>query len=184
MRLILSSLLCFILVHVKAQHDNIIWNENSRLTYDDFRGPVPGDKLDHKAITFSVIEIKFDQSAETVNVNVLSYFQKDLSWMRNDWKNDYTLRHEQGHFDITEIHARKARKRLDGMKISRRTGKKKINKICQKLVKQHHKAQEKYDNATSYSIREKNQKEWSAKIAKELKKLDAYKNSTVVLKLK
>lgn len=184
MRLILSSFLCLLLFLVKAQHDNIIWNENKRLTYDDFKGPVPADKLDHKAITFSMIEIKFDQTAESVKANVFSYFQRDLSWMRNDWKNDYTLRHEQGHFDITEIHARKVRKKLSGMKISRKNGKEKINKACKKLVKQHHKAQEKYDNATSYSIREKNQKEWSAKIAKELKKLDAYKNSTVELKLK
>lgn len=184
MRLILSTLFFLLVIHTNAQHDIINWNENVRLSYDDFKGPVPGNKLEQKAITFSVIEIKFDQSAESVKVNVLSYFQRDLSWMRNDWKNDYTLRHEQGHFDITELHARKVRKKLEGMKISRKNGDKKVNKVCQKLIKQHHKAQVKYDKATSFSIREKNQKEWSAKIAKDLKKLDAYKNSTITLKWK
>jgi hypothetical protein len=167
-----------------AQGPIIVWDEKTPLKYEDFIGPVPGDKLDHQAVTFSVIEIKFEQTSGSVKVNVLSYFKKDLSWMRNSAKNSYTLRHEQGHFDITEIHARKIRKKLSGMRISRKTGDKKVTKICKKYIEQHHKAQKTYDKATSFSIREKNQKKWTAKLAAQLKKLDAYKSSEVGMKLK
>jgi hypothetical protein len=185
-RIYLPTLLLLLLLNFKAQ--NIYWNENYRLTYDDFAGAVPGFKkkmitFKTMAITNASIDFKFDRKDDKLNLNLTSYFIKNGSWMRPEGKNDYVLRHEQGHFDITEIYARKLRKRLDGMSVNRMLANRKLNRIVKRYVRRLKRAQRSYDLKTSYAVREKNQTEQVERIARKLKELDAYKNTMVTIKL-
>jgi predicted secreted Zn-dependent protease len=49
---------------------------------------------------------------------VKNYFDKDQSWMMV--KNAYVLQHEQIHFNISELYARKIRKSADSLSQKKR----------------------------------------------------------------
>ena len=102
----------------KKQSDTIIkWSRNHRLDYDDFRGKHDaGERIGSVGVkdsviadTFAVIScfIKYDLKFVSGKRSVHAYGAADpqKSWI--DVKDPQILRHEQGHFDITEIYARK-----------------------------------------------------------------------------
>jgi predicted secreted Zn-dependent protease len=95
-----------------------------------------------------------------------------LSWGRI--KNDHILSHEQGHFDIAEIYARKLNKALSAYVFNRNTVSRDVNAIYDDVIKLHHKAQEQYDDETDYSRNFKEQEEWKNRIAAELKILESF----------
>ena len=80
-------------------------------------------------------------------------------------KNDYILKHEQGHFDLAEAHARELHKELLEYKFNSATVSKDLNKIYEKVMKEHVAAQDAYDQQTNHSLDSANQKIWNGKIA-------------------
>ncbi len=48
---------------------------------------------------------------------MVAFFDRQRSWVKNEAKLDYVLRHEQGHFDIFEVYTRKIRKALSEKKL-------------------------------------------------------------------
>lgn len=176
--------LFFCSVLFSSAQQRFSWSENYKLHYEDFQGPIPANETFIKATTAAVIEVSFEQVGNMVHVTVINYFKKNESWMMNEAKIEYALNHEQGHFDIAEIYARKIRKKLQETKLNPHKNGAEITKIFEKIGKKHLQAQKKYDKATSYSIKEKNQKEWTKKIADELKELEAYKEPLVKMPFK
>jgi hypothetical protein len=181
---ILLFISCFSIFAYGQESVYINWSDNYRLKYEDFQGAIPSNKKFTQAQTNCGIEIKFEPAGDVVNVSIWSYVRKNRSWMRNGAKNDYTLKHEQGHFDITEIYTRKMRKRLGEIKVGRIFGGFKIKRVCKKLYRRHGRMQRKYDRATGYAVKEKNQEKWIKKIADELKELSAYNNFKVNVKFR
>jgi len=88
--------------------------------------------------------------------------------------NEIVLAHEQLHFDITELHARKLRYNIDTFKFSIDI-KSEMNNLQIKANQELEAMQKQYDNETNYSINVDVQKKWQIFIQGELKKLDAYK---------
>ena len=80
--------------------------------------------------------------------------------------------HEQLHFDITELYARKIRKRFKELQDMGETDYEEYVKIYYELEKELDAFQQKYDSEVYF--REQNQKEWIEKIAKELEELKEY----------
>ena len=60
-------------------------------------------------------------------------------------KTDYILSHEQGHFDITEIFARKLNEALQNYTFNKKTFRRDINSIYQSIVEQKEEYQKTYD---------------------------------------
>ena len=84
------------------------------------------------------------------------------------------MSHEQGHFDITEIFARKMAKAMDDYKFNPRTFRADLDTIYQQIMKEKEEYQERYDHETDYSRDKKMQAEWLKKIAEELEELDEW----------
>ncbi len=168
----------------KAQ-DNITWEESYRLKTEDFLQPVPGDvDIRIQGLTNAIIDVNYKQEGTAVRVTVDCFFRKSQSWIRPTADQVYTLKHEQGHFDIAEIYARKVRKKLQGMKLHKTNGEAQIKKAWNKSFKEYLEAQKEYDDATSHAIKVKKQAEWIVKIAEQLKDLEAYKNSSFLMQFK
>jgi hypothetical protein len=185
MRFLIVIYMFSLVTLLQGQNNEIEWTSNYRLVYDDFKGGIPGNEpKTTKALTYSVIDLDVKQVGQEIHTYIRTYFKYYNSWMRPESRTDYTLKHEQGHFDITEIYSRKLRKKLMGLKVKRKGGDKQILSIAKKLIKQHLKYQAKYDKDTGFAIKEKNQAEWIIKIAKELKELEAYKEATVKMQFK
>jgi len=167
--------LLFLTVANPVVQDLIEWNGNQRLTWTDFKGRVPVNAA-NAALTNTAINVEFGFSKKGMTYSIKCRFDKTKSWVRI--KNDLVLGHEQGHFDIAEIHARKLNKALKEYKFNSRTVNNDVNRIYENVMKQHHSFQSEYDQATDFSRKVDKQTEWLAKIEKDLKSLDDYREYT------
>jgi predicted secreted Zn-dependent protease len=91
-------------------------------------------------------------------------------------KTDYILAHEQGHFDITEVYARKLNEALSEYKFNPESFKQDISDIYQKIVDEKEAAQEAYDDETDHSRHRKIQLEWLDKIHGQLEETEPFSN--------
>jgi len=92
----------------------IEWSADRKLTWDDFKGePDTANFPNTLALTNSGFGYESGINMfKDGQVFVQSVFNTNLSWVVPEGRNDYVLRHEQIHFDITEIYSRKLRKEL------------------------------------------------------------------------
>lgn len=91
-------------------------------------------------------------------------------------KTDYILAHEQGHFDITEIFARRLNEALQNYQFNKKTFKKDIGQIYQSIVSEKEEYQKIYDSETDHSRNRKVQYDWLEKIDSLLAETQAYSN--------
>ena len=96
--------------------DVIYWTPDYKLSWNDFEGD-PNHNHNYKdisAITVSgIVDYRGCENGKII-YKIQSYFEKKNSWVKLAGRNDHTLEHEQIHFDITELYARKLRKELSG----------------------------------------------------------------------
>ena len=93
-------------------------------------------------------------------------FQKPRSWGRS--KTDYILNHEQGHFDIAEIFARKLNKKMSEYQFNKTTYKNDLKNIYDGITTEKEVFQDQYDKETDHSRKKEQQAEWLKKIEKML----------------
>ncbi|RYF99332.1 MAG: DUF922 domain-containing protein, partial [Chitinophagaceae bacterium] len=155
--------------------DLIEWSAARKLSWADFQSKVPVNAA-NAALTNTAINVEFGFSNKGMTYSIKCRFDKSKSWVRI--KNDLVLGHEQGHFDIAELHARILNKALKAYKYNSRTVSNDVNKIYERIMKDHHAYQAKYDEATDFSRKVEQQVEWLEKIGQELKDLEAYKGYT------
>ena len=166
-------LICFL-----PTKESIIWDETYRLEWSDFRG---NPNLNTDAVAITASGLTFDFSARTTSTRLVhftanfeAHFYPDQSWYKKDDVNNIVLAHEQLHFDITELHARKLRKQIDGASFSLNI-KKEISKLHTNINKELKEFQNKYDSESDYSRSVETQKKWQIFVKQELKKLSNYK---------
>lgn len=162
---------------VFAQDVELPWTVDRKLTWTDFQA-TPDYKHPYAAITYSGMSYGF--SAEiiggkvAVNYTVNSFFVANKSWVKKRYMRDYVLlKHEQLHFDITELFARKFRKALSEMTFTKNV-KTEIKEVYHAITKEKAKLQELYDAETDHSKNTTAQKMWEQKIANELQKLNNF----------
>ena len=170
--MILQILSFSLLMMFSSNQTNLIeWNSARKLAWSDFKAE-PDKNSTNAALTSSSINIEFGYTNTSLKYNIKCRFDQNLSWGRI--KNEYILSHEQGHFDIAEIHARKLNKMLKEYKFNNRTVGKDVNKIYETVMKEHHAFQSQYDQETNYSRDFKLQDKWLDTIDAELKKLEPF----------
>ncbi|MEO5591750.1 MAG: DUF922 domain-containing protein [Chitinophagaceae bacterium] len=148
------------------------WTASRRLTWDDFKSR-PDNNSANAALTSSKITFKYNyDSDKRFNYTIGCVFEKNTSWGRV--KTDYILSHEQGHFDIAEIYARKLNKIIKAYKFNAATAQKEVPAIYQKIMNDLSAMQNQYDDETDFSRDKEQQAAWSEKINRELYKLGEY----------
>jgi len=167
-----SFLFLLLFVPFTRQPGHLIdWNATRKLTWSDFLGN-PDNNNENAALTCSNINFKYGYGTAGFNFTISCRFDKRQSWGRI--KNDYVLAHEQGHFDLAEIYARKLNKALKEYHYNERTVSKDVSKIYQDLMDEHHKVQNDYDVETDHSLNKDKQQTWFKKIVDDLRKYDGY----------
>lgn len=155
-----------------APDDNFIdWTPSRKLVWSDFKGS-PDPASTNAALTNSSIHAEFGFNNKKLTHSIKCRFDKQRSWGRI--KTDYILNHEQGHFNIAEIHARMLHKELGEYEFNPKTVNKDINRIYEQVMKLHVTTQKNYDLQTNHSLDSLKQKEWDGKITARLKELDKY----------
>lgn len=159
--------------------DKIFWKENI-LTWEDFRAE-PDRNSTYQANTSAGLSyswgIRNENGVVTLKYEVLSYFNPDGSWVVPKSRgSEYLLSHEQLHFDITELHARKLRKMLAEIKVDKlsKDPRKDLNKLYEIIEKERDAMQLKYDKETNHSLNREAEAHWQNFVKKELKKYENY----------
>ncbi len=172
---LLSIIGIFSISAISYQSNKIDWNGSEQLTWNDFRGQAPG-LSSHVKVAATNYEIGYEYTMidNDFHFDVTCQFVPALSWVRESGKTDYILKHEQKHFDLAEVYARKLRKELGEANITLRNHQSKINEIYDEVWMECQKAQQEYDHATDHSINEEAQKKWDKKIQQKLEDLEKY----------
>lgn len=166
--LILIPLFSFISI---GEENLIEWSPSRKLTWNDFQGK-PDPDSPNAALTNSSINVEFGYNNKGLKHSIKCRFNKLLSWGKI--KNDYILKHEQGHFDIAETHARILNKQLTEYTFNSQTVGDDINKIYNSVMKLHVVMQKQYDEETNHSLVVEKQTEWDSKISSMLKEYHAF----------
>jgi hypothetical protein len=162
---------------------NIYWNENYKLKWSDFLGepkPVFEGNVAVSDISISFSGPRFDGNKGMVKV--ITSFDRDLSWSIDT--SDIVLQHEQAHFDLEEITARKIRKAISNLATQRKITFEDISRIYDDCAVELDNIQALYDKETEFSNNAKKQAEWIEKITKELKEFEAYSNPKMEIIIK
>jgi len=162
----------------------IYWHER-KLEWKDFEYK-PKELSKPSAITSSGIEFNRNSNdIKSLNLIVIACFNKKESWRKEKEINVETLNHEQKHFDITEIFARKLRKSIkDTVFENIVVAQKAINIIHKNIMKEWDIYQDKYDAETKHSIDKEKQLEWDKKIEDELIELKNFTNNVITLEFR
>ena len=140
----------------------IEWSASRKLTWADYKA-APDPDSDAAASTTTYLGIDYNITSTSFSYKIESRFSKTHSW--GSHKTDYVLSHEQGHFDIAEIFARKLNKKMSEYKFDKRTYEKELKKIYEDVTKEKTETQNQYDKETRHSINKEKQAEWLKKIA-------------------
>jgi archaellin len=150
------------LLFVVAPNDHLIeWKPSARLTWEDFKA-TPDYGSENVALTNTSIQLEYGYDKNSLEFTVKCRFDKTKSWVKI--KNDDVLQHEQLHFDIAELYARKLRRQLRDYKFNAATVAEDVNNIYMKIMEEHHSMQQLYDAETDHSRLEERQAEWVKRV--------------------
>ena len=182
------TLLCFSFV----KDDFILWQENKKLKIQDFKADNKDTvKVNKQQFLGAISAIRIEYSSFQRNKNsvpdfsIKTYFDPNESWML--LKNDYVLQHEQIHFDLTELYARKMRKSVESLRQKNVTNISIYRKKIQHWNVMKEKASNQFDaDNQDYYIKigqkilfQKNPKQeaWKKKVDRELFQYSLFKNA-------
>jgi hypothetical protein len=178
MKLLLFMLVCLVSIPFESEPTKMQWNAQRQLTWEDFQG-VPNLGADYVASTNSGISFSFSYQVSdgvmTMQYEVLSNFYPELSWFKPTKVSEYILKHEQTHFDITELFARKLRKAMAETSFSNKP-KQEVNAIYEQIERARRKFQNQYDRETEHSKNKSAEMQWRNLVAQELQKYDRWKS--------
>jgi len=171
-------LACLFSLCLVQEDRSVAWSDDLQLTWEDFNGkPTYGTTV--AAVTASGISFGF--SSKTTETRLVDYsafvdaqFYPDKSWYVKGRANNVILDHERLHFDITELHARKFRKRIAQAKFTLNISDE-MEHIHTAINSELRQTQQKYDQESNHSQDVAEQKKWQRKIKLELEKLAYYK---------
>ena len=146
-----------------AGEETITWSPARKLTWSDYKG-TPNPSSDAAASTATYLGLTYNIRNNQFTYEITCLFSQTKSWGRH--KNDHILAHEQGHFDIAEIHARKLYKAMKQYAYNEKTFRQKVGKIYQDITREKEIMQAQYDQETNHSINKEQQAVWQEKIAK------------------
>ena len=157
-----------------ANTSYIHWDETRKLSWDDFRGVVnEGSHAD--AATAVHISANPFRHKKRLFYRVDAYFVPEKSWRRST--SESLLRHEQLHFDIAELYARKARKKISEYRQMGIRDIDEYNRAIAKILQESNRVDIEYDFNTLHGTLSDRQIAWEKTIAMELEILLPFSRS-------
>ncbi|GEQ86700.1 hypothetical protein ULMS_22080 [Patiriisocius marinistellae] len=165
---------------VGAQNENEKkeWKEGERLAWEDFKG-VSENIAGYVASTNSGISFSYGMQSRDgvikINYDIKTHFYPNASWFKKGQVNEHILLHEQAHFDISELFARKLKMKFASL-AQDETFKNKAAKIYKENEKSRVDFQNKFDKETDHSKNIEQEKKWESYIAAQLKEFNDWRN--------
>lgn len=155
------------------------WSASRRLTWDDFRGvPLASDPERAAETAYSLFHA-LGCRGKTFEFRVVAAVLPRQSWVRpsilaNAVQNSRTLRHEQTHFDLSEVHARRMRRYFSELRDPCLKSEPELEAQGDRFIREEAAAQRRYDDETSHGRSAPRQAAWDADVARQVVALDRY----------
>jgi hypothetical protein len=178
MKKLLTLFFSTITIFVFSQ--KIVWEEGKKLNWNLFKSKENSMKNDTMIVSYSSCGLKYtaakDKTNNRIKIKIDATFDPAKSWKDLIKTKGLSINHEQGHFDIAEIYARKLRKEFIENVKTEKDYQLKFKLIYQVLYGEFLDYQYYYDGITKKGTKPDKQKELEAEIKAQLKKLEPYKN--------
>lgn len=161
----------------KLRRDTIVWQADSLLKKEDFKAHSKGSS-GPLGFTAAALFLYPGENEGQLIFYVEALFFKSKSYIVK--YSEYVLKHEQLHFDIAELYARKLRKKItdtDFKKVKDIKGE--IMKYYKQTFNEFSKEEDKYDKDTQHGVNPAKQQVWNEDIQKRIKELDAYSATAI-----
>ena len=158
-----------------ARQDAFPWSLKRPLTWADFKGSPPRDGSAAAETAYTLL-YGSQCRGQTFEFRVVAAFRPKSSWVRESIlkrpaDSARALKHEQTHFDLAEVHARRMRRHFAELMAPCRVSTDDLSEIAERMVKEENAAQEKYDAETDHSRRPAEQARWDKDVASQLSAL-------------
>jgi hypothetical protein len=185
---------CIDVAVAQRSADAMIWNAERRLTWEDFRGPVnPGAAVNTAATTATSLGWTYSYELERsrgrctyriTDIATEALFDPNASWVKPAHATAIVLEHEQGHFDLTQIHKMELDRAASDIE-GKRTGcgdpdatlaeveakvAEEVGPVRERIWQKLQSVQDQYDRETGHGTRVDAQREWTARIQQALRR--------------
>jgi hypothetical protein len=155
------------------------WAKDRPLVPGDFRGTPPAAGGQEGAHTEYTIISGARCTGRTLEFHVTAAVLPAQSWMATELRRSptevaRTLRHEQTHFDISEVYARRIRRKFAEMYDPCSFSEEALQEFSDKLVRDEAKEQSRYDGETNHGRTAGTQADWDRQVAAWLDSLSKY----------
>ncbi|OIN59924.1 hypothetical protein BLX24_08750 [Arsenicibacter rosenii] len=152
----------------------ISWHPDRLLQWKNFKGRIREASTALAETRCSIVVLPKVKAGWKIRVDpeVYTYFNAEFSWVRPEGKNNLVLQHEQLHFDIAELFARKLRKAYEGKIKDMRSWNLYGEKLYWELIKEYERFQDEYDRDIYADATR--QPGWTAKVRAEMAALSRY----------
>ena len=169
-----SMLVFFCFATLISAQEKLAWNENRQLAWDVFQSKDIAISSKAAATTFCGISYLLNSSTKKFTarqVKIEAFFVPSKSWAHKDHKTDFVLMHEQSHFDIAELFARRFRKLISDKTMDAKT----LQKYYTDTYDDYKDYQQDYETVTNHGRFRDKQYEYTEKINQEIEKLSDFK---------
>jgi hypothetical protein len=149
------------------------WSAARRLVWSDFQGAPPAGGAEG-ARTAYTLYYAWKCRGQAFKFRVIAGFRPRQAWVKAAVLNDAAqsrsvLGHEQTHFDLVEVNARRMRR--DFAELSGACGKTdgELTAIAQRLVREEKAEQRRYDDETDHGLLPEQQAAWTADVSRRLR---------------
>lgn len=156
--IILFSLIAFLENGLFIKRQEVQWEPDRIVSRDNFNG-YPNFLTPYSAAIYSNFTYQFNE-ADPNSIEVKTLMYPHYSWIKSKHGNsDYLYRHEQYHFNISEIHARKFKKAIYSLNSTPQNifG---INAVYKSILAGSYMMQDRYDRDCNHSLLIERQKDW------------------------
>ncbi|MBO2031806.1 DUF922 domain-containing protein [Siccationidurans ginsengisoli] len=159
---------------VKLPPGSIRWSATRPLTVADFKGR-PRPNQGHAALTSANINTGATCRGNIFAGTAQASFDPASSWVREPRTiTPALLRHEQLHFDIAEVYARRLRQQLAAMHTTCDRLGTTFDRISQAAYAAWQEAEDAYDRDTNHGLQHERQAQWEVQVRQQLQELAAF----------
>ena len=150
---------------------SIRWSASRPLRVEDFKGRPRPDQT-HAALTSANINTGAICRDNIFAGTAQASFSPTASWVREPARmTPALLRHEQLHFDIAEVYARRLRQQLAALHLPCNQLGDRFNRVSQAAYAAWQKAEDDYDRDTRHGLDHERQAQWEAQVRQQLRDL-------------
>ena len=151
--------------------DTIFWSPTRKMSWEDFTGIMPKTSR-YSAQIFNNFEyiapLKLENGVLTINLQMKVYMLKSGSWTSSTSLSDYSIAHEQVHFDLTKIVVERFKQKAkETLTIDNYDSE--LQLLFIEMYREMNRFQKEYDDESNHSVNVLGQQKWQQFVDEELR---------------